>query len=213
MEKSLWLWGPLYQASIKMAQIEYDRSIVERHIAVDGGLLAQSSISTKESWTSIGDGDSTNASLDICYPQDKAQSDLALALEYIKENDSSKLIRAFGFSGERLDHDLIGLACFKRHLDAHPGVQARIDHHCLALSPGDWRGYFKASTVSILTLEDTCLSLEGGWKWPLQSKLCKTLDDLLLSNQCDGSQLKLSASKSVILWSPTPIESWWTFGK
>ena len=123
MEKSLWLWGPLYQSSIKMAQDEYSNSLVERHIAVDGGIHAKSAIKTEESWLSIGDGDSSSKTLDQQHPEDKNQSDLALALEHIRnKNPSNSKIRAFGFSGERLDHHMIGLACFKRHLEGFKGL-------------------------------------------------------------------------------------------
>lgn len=211
MEKSLWIWGPLYQSSINLASQEYINSQVEQHIAVDGGILAKNKISTKENWTSIGDGDSSDRELDIHYSEDKAQSDLTLALGYIRMHSSTKRLRAFGFSGERLDHHLIGLGCFKRHIDALKGVQARIDSHCLILSPGQWRGHLEASTVSLLSLEETLLTLEGGWKWPLQNRTCKILDDLLLSNQCNDAQLTIKTSKSIILWSQEPIQSWWEY--
>ncbi len=211
MEKSLWIWGPLYQSSINMASQEYIKSSVEQHIAVDGGILAKSKIETKESWLSIGDGDSCDKILDIQHPVDKNQSDLALALTYIRDHSSSKIIRAFGFSGERLDHHLIGLACFKRHLDTLKGAQARIDNHCLILSPGQWRGHLNASTVSLLTLEETLVTLQGGWKWQLENKPCKILDDLLLSNQCNDAELRIETSKSIILWSQEPIQTWWEF--
>lgn len=211
MEKSLWIWGPLYQSSINLASQEYAKTLVEQHIAVDGGILARTNIATKEKWTSIGDGDSCDDDLDIQYPEDKNQSDLALALEYSRHHTKANLIRAFGFSGERLDHHFIGLACFKRHLDTLKGTQARIDGHCLMLSPGQWKGHLKASTVSLLTLEETQLSLSGGWKWQLKDKHCKILDDLLLSNECNEDELTLNSSKSIILWSQEPIEAWWKF--
>lgn len=211
MNSISWLWGPRFQDHLALAINEiklHGQSL--NHIAVDGGahVKAQLDSACMKSWLAIGDGDSIAAEfLDIIFPSDKNQSDLALALEKLPPNCGK--LRAFGFTGGRLDHHMIAQGCFHRFLKQNNETQIRLDKNWLLLSAGRWKGHLNATTTSILTLNETTISLSGGWKWPLKQKKVGVLDDLLLSNEVDGDILELESNQPVTIYAECGVEQWW----
>ncbi|WP_127717531.1 hypothetical protein [Halobacteriovorax sp. HLS] len=122
-------------------------------LAVDGGVKH---LNTKEC-ISIGDGDSSNIKMDINFPTRKSQSDLQLALEHL--SPKNKAIYAFGFLGERRDHEWINLGEFTRHT-MRTKCQVILEGRTLFLPKGIYEIEIKG-IFSLMSLHENRVSLSG----------------------------------------------------
>ncbi len=214
MQTQIWLWGPQFSPQLPQALHELSRQQDPlQHIAVDAGVLVKDQLpqSHQANFFAIGDGDSSSPELmNQLHPTDKDRSDLTLALQYISEMTQTPLrIRAFGFSGARLDHHMIAQGCFSRFLQQQNGTQIRLDDQWLLLSQGKWSGQLTPSIVSLLTYAETEIELTGDWRWRLERSKVAVLDDRLLSNYSGPEPLSLSCTAPLALYSECQIKNWW----
>ena len=154
-------------------------------IFVDGGARLKSGSPTKNI-LSVGDADSANASLlDVVFPKEKDHSDLALILDSLLPIDSN--FSLFGFSGERIDHELFNLGEVHHFLN-HKTVPTKltIEPFINFLSAGAW--VFKHEGLfSLGTIVPNKVAVSGDCKYKMTaSKLLNPLSSFGLSNEAFG---------------------------
>jgi thiamine pyrophosphokinase len=131
-------------------------------LAVDGGVKH---LNAKDEALSIGDGDSANLAMDISHPTKKDKSDLSLALEFIGK--SPKLVHCYGFTGERLDHQLINFGEFF-HYSKSTSSKLIIDEKTL-IFPSGVNQFTHEGTFSVLSLWENELRLTGECEYQIEN--------------------------------------------
>jgi len=163
------------------------------YLGVDGG----ASVAIKGGFDfTLGDQDSLrgDVTLDLVFPTAKDQSDLALALAHLPSAPTA--LHLIGFSGGRLDHELMNLGELSRHLELSAGSVTLYQHGQVRL-----RGFAAGThrlaihgTFSLLALSDTLFSIKGECAFPLHPTMTPGLSSRLLSNIGHG-QVELSADR------------------
>ncbi|PIK16007.1 hypothetical protein [Halobacteriovorax sp. JY17] len=162
-------------------------------LIIDGGL--NHGLSFERSF-SVGDGDSSDTSLDITLPRDKDQSDLAYALNLLGEN--IKCINLYGFLGGRRDHEFINIGevyNFCERFEAIARFQREIyllpkGAHCLEI----------IGEFSIMSLRQSLISIGGQAKYCLEeSSPLGPLSSHGLSNIGKG-EITLSSNTPLIIY-------------
>jgi thiamine pyrophosphokinase len=153
--KSAVLVGPL----LKNSEVEFiPKSPL---LLVDGGLdmALKHRLLGDRSYFSVGDGDSSTASLDEIIPIEKDYSDLAYALHLLP--NSVQKVELFGFLGGRSDHELCNFGEVFHYLKKKniPSL-VKIGLEVIALSAGDWK-FTKDGSFSLISFQKLEVRLTG----------------------------------------------------
>lgn len=182
--QKLTLVGPL----LTKAQT-FDRDPV---VFVDGGTRFRAG----EEGFSVGDGDSFEKPLDEKLPAQKDFSDLAYVLEHA---DQYRRIDAFGFWGERKDHELANLGEFQRFLKRQKRAEIHMPPLAKGYSAGSWSLLING-LFSLLVLEAGEIQMTGDIQYPIpHKKMVSPLSSFGISNQAHGS-IQIEASMPFFLF-------------
>jgi thiamine pyrophosphokinase len=195
------LLGPLYQAADVPPWSEFAEK-VEGVVLVDGGVHHKQSVVPphfSDPIFSVGDGDSADKSLlDLVWPNQKDQSDLALALDLLPKTLSK--LWAFGLIGGRKDHELAVMGEMHRFLLTQKSSCAvYLCYEQIFLGPGRWdfthQGHF-----AVMPLEATQIRMVGRCQYPVtKDRQFFPLSSLGISNHADGV-VTIENSKPVLLY-------------
>ncbi|MEC7274775.1 MAG: hypothetical protein VXV96_00515 [Bdellovibrionota bacterium] len=169
-------------------------------VFIDGGLLHKDQLELCDHplLFSIGDGDSSKATLDHHFPEDKDVSDFALALDRFKDEESLHF-HCYGLYGERLDHQLanLGEACKVVASNHHRFTfYDETGQRRAAIATGE--NEFQAhALVSVFSLTLASLKLTGEIKYQGEFTL-SPLSSLGLSNKAYGT-FSLSSDQPLII--------------
>lgn len=149
-------------------------------VFIDGGTQFR----TESFGFSVGDGDSFNKPLDETLPANKDFSDLAYVLKHV---DQYRKIDAFGFWGERKDHELANLGEFQQFLKRQKRAEVHLPPFAKGYSAGSW-SLLLNGLFSLLVLENAEIQMSGDLQYPiLEKKQVTTLSSLGISNEAHGS--------------------------
>lgn len=169
-------------------------------IYIDGGVDFQELYPAKHR-LSLGDGDSTKShleALDVLYPEDKDQSDLALALALLK--DYPVALKLIGFTGGRREHEWSLIGEVISFLKSSKCRSVCWDNHSLFIAAGTAR--FKGKgRFSLFSLETKGVRLSGAVKFPVDPpKPFSALSSLGLSNEAQGEFEITTLTPLLITW-------------
>lgn len=130
---------------------------------------------------------------ELTFPEDKDAVDLALALEWVRENVPDVLdVTLTGVTGGRADHGLAALGLAARAADLCPAVEEN-DASYRVLSPvGRPEWAFSPSdrgrTASVVALLGPAVVSERGMRWDLDRATLGPLGDLGVSNVVESNE-------------------------
>jgi thiamine pyrophosphokinase len=132
----------------------------------------------------IGDGDSSQFSMDMLLPKAKSYSDLSYVFKNIPPHFTD--IRAYGFLGDRRDHEIMNLGEAHHFLKNRERCMIRFDHEIWAFSAGEWSLYIDG-VFSFVNLEACDVRIEGLCEYQIkEDKKVLPLTSLGLSNTGRG---------------------------
>ncbi|MEK6553676.1 MAG: hypothetical protein AABZ31_00410 [Bdellovibrionota bacterium] len=132
----------------------------------------------------IGDGDSSAFAMDMLLPKNKDYSDLSYVFKNIPPH--IKEIYAFGFLGDRRDHEIMNLGEAHHFLKNKDRCLVRFDHEIWAFSAGEWEIYIDG-VFSFANLEACDVKIEGLCDYQIKDdKKVQPLTSLGLSNTARG---------------------------
>ncbi len=167
----------------------FDRDPV---VFVDGGSRFRSGTEG----FSVGDGDSSKLLLDETLPAQKDYSDLAYVLNHA---DQYRKVDAFGFWGERKDHELANLGEFQQFLKRQKRAEVHLPPFAKGYSAGSW-SLLLNGLFSLLVLESGEIQMSGDIQYPIpQKKSVTPLSSFGISNQAHGS-IQIEASMPFFLF-------------
>lgn len=169
-------------------------------IAVDAGLFYCLE-NDLDIMIAIGDFDSLDPEILLSYQgevikanREKDQSDLELALDYLK--DTNDEIYVYGALGGRMDHCLVNLKlCYYTELDLRLIDKQNLIYR---LRPGTHQLTKRADYVSFIAFEDCNISLEG-FKYPLDDYHLKVSDNITLSNEIVRETANIKVDKRLLV--------------
>ncbi len=133
---------------------------------------------------SVGDGDSSPLPLNEKLPAEKDFSDLAYVL---KHADQYRKVDAYGFWGERKDHELANLGEFQQFLKRQKRAEIHLPPHAKGYSAGSW-SLLLNGLFSLLLLEAGEIQMTGDIQYPiLKKQILAPLSSLGISNHAHGS--------------------------
>lgn len=150
-------------------------------IFVDGGSIRREA----DLGITVGDGDSSNTTMDISLDPVKDFSDLSFALSLVPDRfDTLSLI---GFLGGRRDHELFNLGEVHHFLtDRTQPARAEFDNAVIAFSAGDWT-FDGTGVFSLSVFTETTVRLGGACTYPIQGGTrVKPVSSFGLSNKGHG---------------------------
>ena len=130
---------------------------------------------------------------ELTFPEDKDAVDLALALEWVRENVPDVLdVTLTGVTGGRADHGLAALGLAARAADLCPAVEEN-DASCRVLSPAgrpEWAfaPSDRGRTASVVALLGPAVVSERGMRWDLDRATLEPLGDLGVSNVVESNE-------------------------
>lgn len=178
-------------------------------ILVDGALKWKSHFKNA---LAVGDGDSFKeqtgqfGEFDYAYSPDKDETDLRLALFHLAQNFQFDQINAYGFLGERRDHELANFFEFCHFLENQKQKIIRLPYDEKKLisfySPGFYE-FFHTGVFSLFTLRQQAISLSGEVRYAIDAKNSNSLPltGLGISNEAFGN-VKLRVESATIWYGP-----------
>ena len=215
--RNIYLIGPVYPAQVttqftNLLNQRIKETNVDHIIYIDAAVQLQAQIQNINNSTlqfsvgdadgeALGDEESYAHLLNELHPSSKSQSDLALGLEYLLNNEiknnaqgtSIYNIHAFGLWGERFDHQLANIGEYFNFL-THAPNQTRItlysyDDQALKKEALLTRGLYQDThrgCFSVFQLTQKPLSIAGSVRYPLNYHELEGLSSLGLSNEAFG---------------------------
>jgi hypothetical protein len=193
------LIGPMMQHRLSDVHLNHILNPLHAFLFVDGGVRIKKDMQglglKPEQCLSLGDGDSAELALDLMLPPDKDYTDLTVALAILgRWNAAKKIIKAWGFYGGRLDHQLVVMGNFSHWLEQRNG-DCRIElftslqddtpsHICLPAGTHHLSIHGVFSLISLLPNE---IQITGSCLYQLKKPIAvKPMSDLGLSNKGHG---------------------------
>lgn len=174
-------------AGFNSFQDVYHRDDDEFILAVDGGIIATSSLNIIAN-IAIGDFDSSDIDrfglaydTKIAFPKEKNASDLELAIDYVADMDFSR-IEIYNGSGNRLDHFLSILRVMEKY--SHLNIHLLDTSNDIFIIETDYefvRNQYKY--ISFFAIENNTIITLTGFKYELDHYLLHTNDSICLSNE------------------------------
>ncbi|MGB0454384.1 MAG: hypothetical protein ACPGJV_11800 [Bacteriovoracaceae bacterium] len=194
--------GPLFKPD--KASIDQSHGPI---IFIDGGYNFQNLFQTHEKFY-IGDNDSNREVLhqsttQILLEKNKDYSDLKFCLELLKHKKNLQSLMFRGFTGARLDHELMNLSEFFHFVKQMSSLKTiQIDEKLLLINKDFTLELEHSGTFSVFSFETMELSLEGRCEYPLKDKtISPPLSSLTLSNNANGLFF-LRSTKPCFLYLP-----------
>jgi thiamine pyrophosphokinase len=169
-------------------------------VAVDGGLRTCRAARRRPDLF-VGDGDSLKRKVptdipSILFPQDKDFSDLAGALDAVRER-KVQIVSVAGLTGGRVDHEWANLLELAGHARSFAGIIAPTDRGTIVLTS---RGYRAATvrgrTFSLFALSSTSTVTLTGARWELHRRRLRPGSHGL--SNVTGTELDLTVHTGVV---------------
>lgn len=181
-------------------QIQFDPDLP--YIGVDGGvetLLAQKIMPmvVVGDYDSLKDKECLKKIKNIQLPQQKDDTDTAIAIEYLLSNGYNDII-LYGVTGGRIDHFMAVLCMLKKYRDYSLTIMdeqnkiylLKTGTHCIHKNEYHY--------VSFFADQETYITIKG-CLYPLDRYLLKNNDPLCVSNEICGETCEIEITRDVIV--------------
>lgn len=185
-QRAITLVGPMAKYAVQVS---------EPVIFVDGGSMRRESAFG----ITVGDGDSSTATMDIDLDPVKDFSDLSFALGLLPERITT--LSLLGFLGGRRDHELFNLGEVHHFLSRRQhATRAQFDEDVVAFSAGQWT-FSVTTTFSLSVFGPATVCLSGACAYPIaRGTQVKPVSSYGLSNEGHGEvQLECDAPVFIFL--------------